>query len=154
MAGEVPKVVVIGFGNPGRLDDGLGVALASALEWRRLPGVTIEADYQLNVEHAAVAATHDVAVFVDADVSCPPPFRFERLEPEVKLSFSSHSLSPASVLGVARSLLGAMVNGYVLGIRGYAFNEFGERLSPEAVANLDEAVEFLVKWIQARDFAR
>lgn len=146
-------MLVIGYGNPGRLDDGLGPALAGALEAMALPGVTIEADYQLNVEHAALAAEHDVVVFADADVSCDPPFRFERIEPTVELSFSSHSLSPAAVLGTARSLLRAGTLGYVLGIRGYAFNEFGECLSPEAVCNLAEAVEFLAKRVQARDLA-
>ena len=49
------KVLLIGYGNPGRLDDGLGPALAAAVEKLAIPGVTVDADYQLNVEDAAAS---------------------------------------------------------------------------------------------------
>jgi DNA-binding response OmpR family regulator len=44
------RVLVIGYGNPGRLDDGLGPALAETLQRLDLPGVTVDADYQLTAE--------------------------------------------------------------------------------------------------------
>ncbi len=144
MNGDAARVLVIGYGNPGRLDDGLGPALAAALERLDLPGVTVDADYQLTVEDAAAVAAHDVVVFADAAVGGPEPFSFERLEPSAALSFSSHSVPPAAVLAMARDLFDAGTAGYMLGIRGYEFNEFGERLSKRARANLDAALEFLV----------
>jgi hydrogenase maturation protease len=139
------RVLVIGYGNPGRLDDGLGVAFAEAIEARALDGVTVESDYQLTVEDAEAAARHDAVVFVDAALDGPAPFRFESVaaEPERSPGFTSHHLDPAAVLALARDLFGAAVPGYVLGIRGYAFDEFGEALSPGAQANLAASLEFL-----------
>jgi len=146
------KILVMGFGNPGRLDDGLGPTLAARLEALGLPGVTVDSDYQLTVEDAAQVAAHDVAIFVDAHVSCPPPFVFERLQPRPGASFSSHSVRPDAVLGLAHTLFGGTTEGYVLGIRGHAFNEFGEYLSPEARANLDAACVFLVASLKRLGF--
>ena len=51
-----------------RLDDGLGPALADALEKLDLPGVSVDADYQLMIEDAAEVAEHDFAIFADAAV--------------------------------------------------------------------------------------
>ena len=55
-AGHAPRILVIGYGNPGRLDDGLGPAVASAMEEFNLPGVSVDSNYQLTVEDAASAA--------------------------------------------------------------------------------------------------
>jgi hypothetical protein len=74
------RVLVIGYGNPGRADDGLGPALATALEALRIPGLTVESDYQLSIEHAAMAAEHDIVVFADADPLADGPFSLRRGE--------------------------------------------------------------------------
>jgi hydrogenase maturation protease len=140
---RIRKVLLIGFGNPGRRDDGLGPALAAAIERADLPHVTVDADYQLTVEDAAAVAAHDVVVFADADVDCAPPFYFEPIEPAPSISFSTHSISPAGVLGLARKLFGARTPGWLLGIRGHEFDVFEESLSDGGRANLDRAVEFL-----------
>ena len=146
-----PRILVIGYGNPGRCDDGLGPALAAELEHLALPNVTIDADYQLTVEHAAAAAEHDVVIFADAAVDGPEPFRFTRIESSSELSFSTHSVEPPEVLGLAQSLFGTCPAGFVLGMRGYTFNEFGEELSAAARANLAAAVEFLRHILQEGD---
>jgi hydrogenase maturation protease len=146
------KVLVIGYGNPGRLDDGLGPALAARLEALALPGVTVDADYQLTVEDAATVAAHDVVVLVDADTSGAEPFHFDRLAPTPGLGFSSHSVSPGALLALAEDLFGARPEAWVLGIRGYDFNEFGERISERAQANLDAATAFVVATLRSRAF--
>jgi len=148
------KVLVIGYGNPGRLDDGLGPALAARLEALELPGVTVDADYQLTVEDAAAVAAHDVVVLVDADTSGAGPFHFERLAPTPRLGFSSHSVSPGALLALAEDLFGARPEAWALGIRGYDFNEFGERLSERAQANLEAATAFVVNALHSRAFRR
>ncbi len=137
------RVLILGYGNPGRLDDGLGPALAAALERENLPGVTVDSDYQLTVEDAEPVARHDVVIFADAAVTGPEPFFFRRITPAGELGFSSHSVEPAGVLALAGELFGATPRGFALGIRGYQFNEFGEQLSPAAQANLSAALEFV-----------
>ena len=146
------EVLVIGYGNPGRLDDGLGPAFADALEQLGLPGVEVEIDYQLMVEHADAVARHRVVVFADAAMSGPAPFSLRRLASRPGQSFSTHRAEPEALLALAEGLFGAEVEGYALGIRGYEFDNFGERLSPGARANLEAALRVAAPLIKGRRF--
>lgn len=147
------SVLVIGYGNPGRLDDGLGPALAEAIGQRNLPGVTTDADYQLLVEDAASIGGYATVVFADAAVSGREPFFFREVTPQAELSFSSHSCTPEAILALAVQMYGRCPRGYALGIRGYEFEAFGERLSERAQRNLAEAVTFLEGVIRTDLFA-
>lgn len=142
MAGSA-GVLVIGFGNPGRMDDGLGPAMIDRLETLAIGGVDLDADYQLTVEDAAAVAAHETVVFVDAAEAGPEPFSFEPVELKEELGFSSHGCQPGQVMALAEKLFKARTKGFVLGIRGYEYNEFREALSRRAEANLDAAVAFL-----------
>jgi hydrogenase maturation protease len=138
------RVLVIGYGNPGRCDDGIGPALAARLADLDLPGVRVDTNYQLNVEDAEAVADHDVVVFIDACLCSPPPFFLRELEPRAgTLEFTTHSLAPDGVLGLAHDVFGARTRGFSLAVRGYDFHHFGEVLSSEAQSNLDDALAFL-----------
>ncbi len=138
------STLVLAWGNPGRLDDGLGPALAHRLEARSLPGVTVASDYQLQVEYAEEVSRHDRIVFVDADRTGGEPFWIQRLEPAGQgVSFSTHSVAPDALLALVRDLFDSEPEAWLMGIRGYEFDEFGEWLSEQARANLDEAVAFI-----------
>jgi hydrogenase maturation protease len=144
MSAAAPDVLILGFGNPGRLDDGLGPAFAEAVEAMRLPGVTAEANYQLTVEDAAEVARHRVVLFADADVGGPEPFWVKRIDAgSAHASFSTHSVEPRAVLALARELFHAEPEAYLMGIRGYRFDAFGELLSPRAQENLAAAVAYV-----------
>jgi len=140
-----PSTLVLGYGNPGRLDDGLGPALVEAIDALGLPGVTVLSDYQLSAEHAAELIDHDRVVFADAAVEVESPFFLRALLPRAAVSFTSHSMRPEAVLSLAIDTLGWQGEAYLLGIRGYEFNEFGERLSAAARENLDAATECLAR---------
>jgi len=148
----VCTVLVFGYGNPGRRDDGLGPAVVEALEPLGLEGVTLDSNYQLSVEDAAVVAAHDAVVFVDADATGPEPFWFGAIEPANDVSFSTHSVRPEAVLALARDALGGAAAGYILGVRGYAFDEFGEELTAGARRNMDAALAFLGTALAERRF--
>ena len=136
-------ILLIGFGNEGRCDDGLGPCFARAVKAIECPGVTVETAYQLNIEDAATIADFDVAVFADATVSDTEPFQFSVVEPvQSTAEFTTHSVSPAGVLGLAHTLFGGTTSGYALAIRGYHFHEFGEGLSDGATENLQAALTF------------
>jgi hydrogenase maturation protease len=149
---DIDKVLLFGYGNPGRLDDGLGPAFAEAFEDRDLEGVTVDADYQLTVEDAAQVAEYDVVIFADASVNGAEPFFFEKLEPKTEASFSSHSVEAGGILGLAQELFKAKTTAYMLGIRGYEFNEFGQVLSQKAKDNLEKAVKFVETALKKRNF--
>jgi hydrogenase maturation protease len=148
------RTLVLAWGNPGRRDDGLGPALAAAVEALALPGVTVEAGYQLQIEDAAAVARHDRVLFVDADRAGEPPFGVRRIAPATGgLGFTSHSLAPGQVLALARDLYGATPEAWLLGIRGYDFDEFGEGLSADADAHLAVATEFVRDALAGAGFA-
>jgi len=136
--------LVLGWGNPGRGDDGLGPALADAVEALAAPGVEVESDYQLQVEDAAAIARHERVLFVDAAREGPEPFFLRRLSPASSgLSWSSHSLTPGQLLALARELFGAEPEAWLLGVRGYEFDRLGDPLSRGARENLAAAAGFL-----------
>lgn len=151
-----PRILVIGYGNPGRLDDGLGPALADAIERLELPGVTVESNYQLTVEDAATLAAHDVVIFADATVDGREPFAMQPVRREDGNNdggterFTSHHLAPVDVVELAWRLFGREPQCHTLAIRGYEFDDFGERLSPAAQANLEQATEFLAAAIRLK----
>jgi hydrogenase maturation protease len=141
---DAKRILVLGFGNPGRRDDGLGPALAEAIDAKRIPGVAVDSDYQLTVDDAAEAARHDIVIFADASLNGPEPFSFAPLrEADEAVGFSTHSVNPAAVLHLAKSCFRAQPQAYLLGIRGYVFGEFGEGISEGAARNLTAAVDFL-----------
>ena len=143
------RVLVIGYGNPGRCDDGIGPALAARLKELDIPGVRVESAYQLNVEDAATVAEYDVVVFADACLCAPPPYALRPLEPRNgTIEFSTHSQAPEGVLGLAHDVFGARTRGFALGIRGYDFHDFGEYLSADAEANVTAALAFLAAALQ------
>ena len=142
MPGKPLSILVIGYGNPGRGDDGLGPAFAARLEARRLPGVAVESDYQLSIEHAHLAAQHDIVVFADAavDIHGESPFYLRAVRPASEDHYSSHSVSPQAVLRLAAQCFGVRPSGWLLGIRPRDLESFTEGLTPEAEANLSAAL--------------
>ena len=144
------KALVIGYGNPGKKDDGLGPALAEAVTARGFEGVTVMQNYQLMVEDAAEVAEHDLVVFVDAHRTCEAPFMLAEVEPDPEPTFSTHSVSPGAVLSLAREHFGATARAYILGIRGYDLESFEEGLTDQARANLEQAIDFIGPFLEAR----
>jgi hydrogenase maturation protease len=147
------KILLLCYGNPGRLDDGLGPAFGEAIAMVAPPGVDVEVNYQLTVEDVKAAADHEVVIFVDAAVTGVDPFFLKPVSPKSTVSFSSHSLEPEHVLALAGQLFGHAPAGYALGIRGYEFSEFGEQLSPAAQANLEATLQFMLPLLRQGSFA-
>ncbi len=141
---------LIGYGNPGRGDDGLGPSFAARIAARDLPGLVVSTDYQLTVDHALTIAGAESVVFVDALMTAEMPFRFNAIVPATPDGMSSHSLSPESVLALAATLYEPAQEAYVLGIGGVEFGEVKEGLSPEAEENLRRAEVFFVDWFESR----
>jgi hydrogenase maturation protease len=143
------SIFVLGYGNPGRQDDGLGPKAAEGIASLGLPFVSTDAAFQLNIEDAEAISGHDVVIFVDASVSAPEPFSFERLYPAGEVTFTSHSVSPGSILRLCTDHFGPAPEAYVMGIRGYSF-EFEEEMTAAARGNLEKALSFLSDFLLKR----
>jgi hydrogenase maturation protease len=142
-----PRILVLGYGNPGRQDDGLGPAAAVGIDCLGWPNLTAFDNYQLNIEDAMDVADHDVVWFVDAAKDGPSPFAVRELSPASSIEFTSHLMRPEAILAIARQCYGATPQAFLLAIRGYDF-EFIEALTPGAVDNLGAALVMLTDRIR------
>ena len=99
------RLVVFGWGNDARGDDGLGPLLLARVARAAWPDVTTVEDFQLQIEHALDLDGAEAALFVDAGKDTPAPFRFTEIGPDRGESHTTHALAPEAVLDVyARSL--------------------------------------------------
>ncbi|WP_135078899.1 hydrogenase maturation protease [Terasakiella sp. SH-1] len=142
------KTLIIGYGNPGRQDDGLGPALAQYIEDLKLPNISVDIDYQLNIEHAHDLMGYERVIFVDAALKGPEPYDFQPLNAGNPTSFTSHSVSPQAILRLAKDLFQIEIKAFTLAIRGYEFEIIEEELSPKAAENLKEAQSFLLSYLK------
>jgi len=141
------NLFIYGFGNPGRQDDGLGPAIIEKLNNDGITGITTDSNYQLNIEDALPVSQSKVVIFVDASVNADEPFTFSKIEPSADITFTTHSMSPESVLALCTEIYGHVADAYVLAIRGYEW-EFIEGLTSKAIDNFNEAYGFLLKKIK------
>jgi len=144
-------LLVIGFGNPARQDDGLGPAFAAAVEQLALPNVAVDSNYQLTVEDAEAVSHYDAAIFADASLEDGAPYTFRKIIPQNRREFSTHSVSPAAVMGLAGEAFQAKTVGYQLGIRGHSFEMFVETMTDAARDNLAAALAFMAPLLDGGD---
>ncbi len=137
-----PRILVIGYGNPGRQDDGLGPAAAAEIGKLDWPNVTTMDNYQLVIEDAVQIVAHDVAWFVDATREGDAPCALRRLSPALDFSFTSHLLKPEALLAIADRQFRKCPEAHLMSIRGYEF-DFLEGLTERARGNLALAVALM-----------
>jgi hydrogenase maturation protease len=147
LAAAPPRILVLGYGNPGRQDDGLGPAVAAAIERQGWPNVTAFDNYQLNIEDASDVAEHDIVWFVDAARTGTSPFVVHEVLPAFSIEFTSHLVRPEAVLAIAGQCYGKSPQAFMLAIRGYEF-EFIEAMTPGAMDNLRDALTMLTDRIR------
>ena len=137
------RLVVFGWGNDARGDDGLGPLLLQRVARAAWPQVLAIEDFQLQIEHALDLDGADLALFVDAGKDTPAPFTFAEIAPALVTTPTTHALAPEAVLDVyARALGRSPPPAFMLCIRGERF-ELGEALSPEASERLEAAWAFV-----------
>jgi hydrogenase maturation protease len=142
-----PRILVLGYGNPGRQDDGLGPAVAAGIDRLGWPNITAYDNYQLNIEDALEVAEHDIVWFVDAAKVGPSPYNVRNLSASSTIEFTSHIVRPEAILAIARQYYGKSPQAFLLAIRGYRF-EFVEQLTAGAVDNLRVAMLMLTNKIR------
>ncbi len=137
------RLVVFGWGNDARGDDGLGPLMLARVARAAWPDVTTVEDFQLQIEHALDLDGAEAALFVDAGKDTPAPFSFIEIGPERGDSHTTHALAPEVVLDVyARSLRRPPPPAFTLCMRGERF-ELGEGLSAKAAERLEAAWAFV-----------
>jgi hydrogenase maturation protease len=143
---SLPRALLIGYGNPGRGDDGLGPAFAQRIADKKLPGLSVEIDFQLMADHSLTISQHDLVIFVDATVACDDPFIFTELTDVTPQNLGSHSVTPEAAVALSRLLFQTTPRAFVLGIAGDHVGEIEEGLSAAALISLSLAEDFFVTW--------
>jgi len=141
------KTLILGYGNPGRGDDGLGPELVARLEKHPVTAVTLLAALQLQPEHVFDLADHDRVLLVDAGLTTPAPFTWERLHPARDAGVFTHTLSPRALLAIYREALHREPPiTWLVTIRGERFG-LGESLSEPARCHLARALASVTAWL-------
>lgn len=155
MSSVVPPLLALGWGNPGRGDDALGLLLVERLEQfahAALPAGRLECltDFQLQVEHALDLVGRERVLFVDAATGLDRPFAVRTLQPARGAGIGSHALAPEAVLQVFRDLHGGPPPpSTLLAIRGRSFG-LGEAPGSDALADLELALAWACEWLAGR----
>ena len=141
------KLLLFGYGNPGRGDDALGPELIGRIAQLHLADVECQNDMQLQVEHVTDLAACKRVLFIDADISCAEPFDFSEISAVKDDSYTSHAMSPTALLHAYSQVYGKDAPpAFLLRIRGYDF-ELGDPLTGKASANLERATEKVRDWL-------
>jgi len=167
VAGAEPGagVLVVGYGNPLRSDDGVGPLVAERLAADpRLRGADVRAEHQLTPELALDASRVALLVLVDAADGVPAGEVVVReLAPAVAAGSAArgsaggieeggapltHHVDPAALLGLARELWGAAPRTVLVGV-GPASLELGDTLTAQVEAAVPRAVEAVVAVVAA-----
>ena len=138
-------ILLIGYGNPLRSDDGLGRHVVEALG-EALNGVDMLAVHQLTPELAEPVSRADFVIFVDAAIgNTPGTVNSKRLEAQ-QTGVSTHHLTPAALLHLVERIYDRCPHAEALSITGQTFG-LGETLSPvvqAAVPDLFAAIKELI----------
>ena len=159
---EKGELLIYGYGNPGRQDDGLGVLFTERCErvFSDQPDIRFEINYQLNIEDAHLISGFKHVVFADAALTGTSPslaeieagsdklgFFFYRIQPAVRIAFSTHAMNPESVLGLCEELYRTVPRCHVMHIAGESW-EFDADPTERALGNLENAwAYFEAEWM-------
>lgn len=132
-------LLVIGYGNPLRCDDGAGPRVAEVIETLRLPGVRTLTCQLLAPEHAEPVSRAHRVIFVDAAVDRPDGVHLRKLEPGATTQLLAHAADPRTLLALARDVFGRAPEAWWLTIPAQQLG-FGTNYSPAAEAGVHAAV--------------
>jgi hydrogenase maturation protease len=133
------ELLVIGYGNSLRRDDGVGPRVAEAVEELHLPGVRTLVCQLLSPEYADPIARARRVIFVDAAVDRLDGVHFRKLEPGETSQLMAHAADPRTMLALARDVFGHAPEAWWLTIPAIHLG-FGTDYSPEAEAGFHTAV--------------
>jgi hydrogenase maturation protease len=155
-AGDPPWVLVVGYGNPLRCDDGVGWVVAERIEELMVdecsyftpegPGVKVITCHQLTPELAAEFAQFDLVILIDACVDLPPgQSRWCELTAQANGPADTHQVGAGALLSLSQSLYGRTPRALLLTIGG---QEWG--LGGELSAAVSEAANRAVDQVKQR----
>ena len=142
-------ILVYGYGNPGRQDDGLGIAFSQTIENATFSHCVVEQNYQLNAEDALLISEYSIVVFVDASHT-PEHFSLSSIKPAHEIGFTTHAMEPSSVVGLCNELYSKQPACFLLEIRGHEW-AMKEGLAETAQQNMNMALKAILPLFSSDD---
>jgi len=137
------RILIIGYGNPLRGDDGIGWHAANVLR-KELTSETIRvlSVQQLAPELAEEVSAADYTIFIDADSGpLPKQITITNLKPDPLLQKPfHHHMTPELLLSYAESIYGRVSQGILFSVTGNSF-EFNEQLSKPFQVTLKQLLD-------------
>ena len=147
------KVLVVGYGNRSRTDDGVGWFVVEQLQKNEQVHADFLILHQLEVELAETISHYEMIIFVDAATAQNPQLvtRKEVL-PTLQGHAVTHYFTASDLLALCQSLYHRLPHGALFSIRGEDFN-FGATLSPSterAALDVVRQITRLIHSLQAQ----
>ena len=138
------KILLVGIGNSGRGDDGLGWVFTDRVKQLGYPFLDYEYRYQLQIEDTLMVTRHRLVIFADAShEKLENGFVMKGCFPARHYFFSSHIQSPEAILYLSDDLYNKRPKAYTIAISGTDW-ELKTSMSAVAEKNLDTAVAFFI----------
>ena len=142
------QVLIIGYGNTLRQDDGAGAIAISRLTRSFKGGQPVEtiSCRQLTPEMASRLVRQRAVIFIDTSLEGEPgTVTCRRIGPQDEMSYqSAHIMNPESLLFIAKQLYGASPKAWLLTVTGERFGH-GEGLSESVTSALNTLVRQAVR---------
>jgi len=159
------KLLIIGYGNPDREDDGVAWHILRTLteklglespdsyedEFPEFDLIEFAFSLQLTPEMAEDISAYEYVCFVDAHTgNIPEPVRLINVDSEFQASPFTHHLTPQSLLSMCETIYRRKLDAVLLSVLGHRFL-FSRELSEATAALVPQAVEMIWDWISARN---
>jgi hydrogenase maturation protease len=143
-------VLIIGYGNPLRGDDGIGWQVVEQLAKLAGDSTKVLAVHQLTPELAEPISEANVVIFIDACYEGQPgSWTCETIHPDPKpLDAYTHYFTPINLLSHAQAMYGASPKALLISVPGSSF-ACGQELSPRVEAIVPEIVAGVQEWWNA-----
>lgn len=133
-------LLVIGYGNTLRNDDGVGPRVAAEIAAMKLPDVQILSCDLLTPELAEPISRADTVAFVDAAMDAPTEVQLRPLAAADSSQIMAHAADPRTMLALARDVFGHTPQAWWLTIPVENIG-IGEHLSDRAQEGVAYAIE-------------
>ena len=156
------KVLLIGYGNPDREDDGVAWHILQGVA-RRLGRYALDIEtggqdqlgqspdllfvLQLTPELADIFSEYDYVCFIDAHTGVyPEDIRFTSVDAQLQTSPFTHHMTPQTCLALTKTLHSRQPQAIVVSVKGHRFG-FSHTLSAQTALLAKEATEQIISWL-------
>lgn len=146
------RLLIIGYGNPLRSDDGAGWQIADQIAKLGGDSVKVFVVHQLTPELAEPISDVDFVVFIDASYEGQPgSWTCETIRPETNGPKTfSHHCTPVDLLNYTSAVFNAKPRALLISVAGGSFG-YGGELSPSVAAIVPKIVAIFSEWWDAKD---